>query len=134
MRITAPDMAVENDPRIAQFLQRAERFMERVEASLDQGIAEPDWGAPVAMRYRRQRSGQGGRVTVHDSGEIRFSGPKGGGWRAPGRRRAPPRGHRAECARSSSQDRVGLDAVGVSLAGRVRLGIAASEGRAGGQA
>jgi len=72
-RITAPDMALENDPRIAQFLQRAERFMERVEASLDQGIAEPDWGASVAMRYRRKRSGQGMLVPVQHIADIRFS-------------------------------------------------------------
>ena len=66
-------MAVENDPRIAQFLQRAERFMERVEASLDQGIAEPDWSASVAMRYRRKRSGQGVLVPVQHIADIRFS-------------------------------------------------------------
>ena len=66
-------MAFENDPRIAQFLQRAERFMERVEASLDQGIAEPDWGASVAMRYRRKRSGQGVLVPVQHIADIRFS-------------------------------------------------------------
>jgi len=66
-------MAVETDPRIAQFLQRAERFMERVEASLDQGIAEPDWGASVAMRYRRKRSGQGVLVPVQHIADIRFS-------------------------------------------------------------
>jgi len=72
-RITAPDMALENDPRIAQFLQRAERFMERVEASLDQGIAEPDWDASVALRYRRKRSGQGMLVPVQHIADIRFS-------------------------------------------------------------
>ena len=72
-RITAPDMALENDPRIAQFLQRAERFMERVEASLDQGIAEPDWDASVALRYRRKRSGQGVLVPVQHIADIRFS-------------------------------------------------------------
>ena len=66
-------MAFETDPRIAQFLQRAERFMERVEASLDQGIAEPDWGASVAMRYRRKRSGQGVLVPVQHIADIRFS-------------------------------------------------------------
>ena len=66
-------MAVETDPRIAQFLQRAERFMERVEASLDQGIAEPDWSASVAMRYRRKRSGQGVLVPVQHIADIRFS-------------------------------------------------------------
>jgi predicted AAA+ superfamily ATPase len=66
-------MAFETDPRIAQFLQRAERFMERVEASLDQGIAEPDWGASVAMRYRRKRSGQGVLVPVQHIADTRFS-------------------------------------------------------------
>ena len=66
-------MALENDPRIARFLQRAERFMERVEASLDQGIAEPDWDASVALRYRRKRSGQGVLVPVQHIADIRFS-------------------------------------------------------------
>jgi len=66
-------MALENDPRIAQFLQRAERFMERVEASLDQGIAEPDWDVSVALRYRRKRSGQGMLVPVQHIADIRFS-------------------------------------------------------------
>ena len=47
--------------------------MERVEASLDQGIAEPDWGASVAMRYRRKRSGQGVLVPVQHIADIRFS-------------------------------------------------------------
>ena len=47
--------------------------MERVEASLDQGIAQPDWSASVAMRYRRKRSGQGVLVPVQHIAEIRFS-------------------------------------------------------------
>jgi predicted AAA+ superfamily ATPase len=66
-------MAHDLDARLAQFLQRAEAFMERVEASLDQGIAQPDWSASVAMRYRRKRSGQGVLVPVQHIAEIRFS-------------------------------------------------------------
>ena len=66
-------MSFENDPRLAQFLQRAERFMERVEASLDQSITQPDWRASLAMRYRRKRSGQGVLVPVQHIADIRFS-------------------------------------------------------------
>ena len=66
-------MSFENDPRLAQFLQRAERFMERVEASFDLSIVEPDWSASVAMRYRRKRSGQGVLVPVQHIADIRFS-------------------------------------------------------------
>ena len=66
-------MPLENDLGLAQFLQRAERFMERVEASLDQSIRQPDWSASVAMRYRRKRTGQGVLVPVQHIADIRFS-------------------------------------------------------------
>jgi len=66
-------MPLENDLGLAQFLQRAERFMERVEASLDQSITQPDWSASVAMRYRRKRTGQGVLVPVQHIADIRFS-------------------------------------------------------------
>ena len=66
-------MAHDMDTRLAKFLDRAEHFMERVEASLDQGIAQPDWSASVAMRYRRKRSGQGVLVPVQHIADIRFS-------------------------------------------------------------
>ena len=66
-------MPLENDLGLAQFFQRAERFMERVEASLDQSITQPDWSASVAMRYRRKRTGQGVLVPVQHIADIRFS-------------------------------------------------------------
>jgi len=66
-------MAHDMDMRLAKFLDRAEHFMARVEASLDQGIAQPDWSASVAMRYRRKRSGQGVLVPVQHIADIRFS-------------------------------------------------------------
>jgi hypothetical protein len=66
-------MAHDMDTRLAKFLDRAEHFMARVEASLDQGIAQPDWSASVAMRYRRKRSGQGVLVPVQHIADIRFS-------------------------------------------------------------
>ena len=69
-------MAHDMDTRLAKFLDRAEHFMERVEASLDQGIAQPDWSASVAMRYRRKRSGQGVLVPVQHIADIRFSNLK----------------------------------------------------------
>ena len=41
------------------FLARAEKLMDRIEAALPHAIAEPDWHASVAFRYRRRGSGQG---------------------------------------------------------------------------
>jgi predicted AAA+ superfamily ATPase len=41
------------------FLARAEKLMDRIEAVLPHAIAEPDWHASVAFRYRRRGSGQG---------------------------------------------------------------------------
>ena len=63
---------------LASFLARAELFMARVEASLPHGLEQPDWGASIAFRYRRSRSGQGvispvlhvGAMTLDDLKEI----------------------------------------------------------------
>lgn len=46
------------DDKLALFLERAERFMARVEASLPHALEQPDWGASVAFRYRKRGSGQ----------------------------------------------------------------------------
>ena len=55
MLATPPDA----NARLHQFLDRAEQFMERMEASLPQHLQSPDWNASIAFRYRRRRSGQG---------------------------------------------------------------------------
>jgi hypothetical protein len=58
--------------KIAAFLERAELFMARVEASLPHGLTEPDWGASIAFRYRRRSSGQGAISPVHHVGAMQL--------------------------------------------------------------
>ena len=60
------------DDKINAFLQRAELFMARVEASLPHGLLEPDWGESIAFRYRRRSSGQGVISAVHHVGAMRL--------------------------------------------------------------
>jgi uncharacterized protein len=55
---------------LASFLERAELFMARVEASLPHGIETPDWDASIAFRYRRRRSGQGVMTPVQHIGAM----------------------------------------------------------------
>ena len=56
--------------QFVQFLARAEQFMVRVEASLPHGLEQPDWGASIAFRYRRRRSGQGVISAVQHIGAM----------------------------------------------------------------
>jgi predicted AAA+ superfamily ATPase len=56
--------------QFVQFLARAEQFMARVEASLPHGLEQPDWGASIAFRYRRRRSGQGVISAVQHIGAM----------------------------------------------------------------
>ena len=58
--------------KIAEFLERAELFMARLEASLPHGLTEPDWGASIAFRYRRRSSGQGVISPVHHVGAMQL--------------------------------------------------------------
>ncbi|WP_342618716.1 ATP-binding protein [Rhodoferax sp. GW822-FHT02A01] len=58
--------------KFAAFLERAELFMARVEASLPHGLTEPDWGASIAFRYRRRSSGQGVISAVHHVGAMKL--------------------------------------------------------------
>ena len=55
-----------------RFLERAEQFMARVEASLPHGVSEPDWNASIAFRYRRRSSGQGVISPVQHIGAMRL--------------------------------------------------------------
>jgi hypothetical protein len=43
-------------------IARAEALMSRLEAVLPHPLAEPDWGAAVAFRYRKRASGGGARL------------------------------------------------------------------------
>ncbi len=52
------------------FLQRAERFMDRVEAALRLDIEQPDWGSAIAFRYRKRVSGQGYIAPVQHVGAM----------------------------------------------------------------
>lgn len=61
------------DKKIIDFLERAELFMARVEASLPHGLTEPDWGASIAFRYRRRSSGQGVISAVHHVGAMKLA-------------------------------------------------------------
>jgi len=54
----------------APFLQRAERFMDRVEAALRLDIEQPDWGRAIAFRYRKRVSGQGYIAPVQHVGAM----------------------------------------------------------------
>ena len=45
--------------RFSEFLVRAERFMERLEASIPHVLEPPDWNSSIAFRYRKRPSGQG---------------------------------------------------------------------------
>jgi predicted AAA+ superfamily ATPase len=56
--------------QFVQFLARAEQFMVRVEASLPHGLEQPDWGASIAFRYRRRKSGQGVISAVQHIGAM----------------------------------------------------------------
>ena len=54
----------------APFLERAERFMDRVEAALRLDIEQPDWGSAIAFRYRKRVSGQGYIAPVQHVGAM----------------------------------------------------------------
>ena len=57
------------DPLIA-FLARAEKLMDRLEATLPHGLTAPEWGASIAFRYRRRSSGQGVLAPVQHVGAM----------------------------------------------------------------
>lgn len=63
-------MATMMDAKWEEFLARATRFMDRVEASLPQEIRLPDWGQSIAYRYQRQRPGHGALVPVRHVGVM----------------------------------------------------------------
>jgi predicted AAA+ superfamily ATPase len=56
--------------QLEKFLVRVEVFMERVEASLLHPMAQPDWNASIAFRYRKRSSGQGVLAPVRHIGAM----------------------------------------------------------------
>ena len=52
---------------------RAEQLISRIEATLPQALAEPDWTASVAFRYRKRGSGRGTLEPVRHVGAMRLS-------------------------------------------------------------
>lgn len=49
---------------LERLVQRAEALMSRIEQILPQPMAQPDWSASVAFRYRKRASGRGGLEPV----------------------------------------------------------------------
>jgi predicted AAA+ superfamily ATPase len=66
------------EPLLHRFVQRAERFMDLMEASLPAQVQQPDWNASIAFRYRKRATGHGciepilnlARIDVSDLKEI----------------------------------------------------------------
>lgn len=63
-------------PELAAFLLRAQQFMDRVEEALPGPLAEPDWNASVAFRYRKRSSGRGVLEPVRQVTDIRLGDVK----------------------------------------------------------
>jgi len=56
--------------QLTAFLARAELLMERIEAALPHAVAEPDWSASIAFRYRRNRTGGGVLAPIRHIGVM----------------------------------------------------------------
>lgn len=56
--------------RIHQFLERAEQYMQHMEAANPHGMSAPDWSASIAFRYRRSRTGQGLMTPIVNIGKL----------------------------------------------------------------
>ena len=60
----------------AQFehlMVRAEQLISRIESALPQALAQPDWQASVAYRYRKRSSGHAALEPVRHVGSLRLS-------------------------------------------------------------
>ncbi|MEY4438935.1 MAG: hypothetical protein RIQ36_399 [Pseudomonadota bacterium] len=55
---------------LERLVQRAEALMARIEQVLPQPMAEPDWAASVAFRYRKRNNGRGGLEPVRHVGKL----------------------------------------------------------------
>ena len=57
---------------LAQFTERAEQLMQRVESVLPQPLGAPDWAASIAYRYRKRSSGHANLEPVRHVGSMRL--------------------------------------------------------------
>ena len=55
---------------LERLVQRAEALMARIELVLPQPLAEPDWTASVAFRYRKRHTGRGGLEPVRHVAQL----------------------------------------------------------------
>jgi len=56
-----------------QFLSRAEKLMDQLQAILPKPLSEPDWSKSVAFRYRKRQGGHGVLEPVMHVANLRFS-------------------------------------------------------------
>jgi predicted AAA+ superfamily ATPase len=57
MQTTGPETQIQ--VQLERLITRAEQLMQRVEMLLPQPLAQPDWSASIAFRYRKRSSGHG---------------------------------------------------------------------------
>ncbi|MFN4004991.1 MAG: ATP-binding protein [Hylemonella sp.] len=58
--------------KFERLIERAEQLMARIESILPQPLAQPDWQASIAFRYRKRSSGHGVLEPVRHVGVIRL--------------------------------------------------------------
>ena len=61
------------NPSFEHLLQRAEQLITRIEATLPQSLAEPDWMASTAYRYRKRSAGRSSLEPVRHIGAMRLA-------------------------------------------------------------
>ena len=59
--------------KFLHLLVRAEQLINRIELVLPQALAQPDWGAGVAYRYRKRSSGHATLEPVRHVGAMRLT-------------------------------------------------------------
>ena len=67
--------------QLERLLTRAEQLMQRIETLLPQPLAQPDWSASIAFRYRKRSSGHGaiepiGQVAAMELEQLKEIGPQ----------------------------------------------------------
>ena len=78
---------------LERLVQRAEALMARIEQVLPQPMAEPDWSASLAFRYRKRSSGRGGLEPVRHVAKLGLADLQ----EIDGLKRKNPAQHRAVC-------------------------------------
>ncbi|MBU0589324.1 MAG: ATP-binding protein [Gammaproteobacteria bacterium] len=59
--------------KFERLVERAEQLMARIESILPQPLAQPDWQASIAYRYRKRSSGHGQLMPVRHVGAMQLS-------------------------------------------------------------